>query len=85
MATIDALNVKALAYQHMLPDGVVRDIARSVFWQLYAAHQDDSYKGRVLGIKYSVKLAKLRPLFEHWFGPAPVLLGPPDADTPDPS
>lgn len=76
MATLDTINVSSLEYEHMLTDSAVRDIARLVFWQVYAAHQDDSYKGRIGPVPFSIKLSKLRPLFEHWFGPPPLVLGP---------
>lgn len=47
-------------------------LAKRLLWELFEKHKHESYKGKLWGMfPYSIKVAKIEPIFERFLGPNP--------------
>lgn len=73
--------LETVADQRGLIDAANMVMVRLLAWAVFHQVKDQSYKGKVLGVRYSIKVKKLEPMWVQWFGPDPEA---PEAPEPAP-
>lgn len=81
MSQLSATGASDITARFGVDEVVGKMITAMIVWRLFHAHKDRSYKFKIGPIPVSIKLARLQPFVEQYFGPdpgedAPLDLGP---------